>query len=89
MALGARQYDVLKLVVREGLVLVFLGFGIGIPGILLTNRLISAALSGVSPFATSTAIVIGAGLFLVAFLACYVPARKAASLHPAVALRTE
>ena len=89
MALGARQYDVLKLVVREGLVLVSIGFGIGVPGILLANRLISAALSGVSPFAASTAIVIGTGLFFVAFLACYIPARRAASLHPAVALRAE
>ena len=89
MALGARQYDVLKLVVREGLVLVSIGFFIGVPGILLANRLISAALSGVSPFAASTAIFIGTGLFFVAFLACYIPARRAALLHPAVALRAE
>jgi len=89
MALGARQVDVLSLVVREGLVLVAIGFAIGIPGIFLVSRAIAAALSGISPFATSTVVVIGAGLFVVAFLACYVPARRAASLHPAVALRSE
>jgi predicted permease len=89
MALGARKLDVLKLVVREGLVLVAIGFGIGIPGILLVNRLISAALSGISPFAVPTAVAIGIGLFVVSLLACYVPARRAASLHPSVALRSE
>jgi putative ABC transport system permease protein len=89
MALGARRLDVLKLVVREGLVLVVIGFALGIPGILLVNRAISAALSGISPFGASTAAAIGVGLFLVALLACFVPARRAASLHPSVALRTE
>ncbi len=89
MALGARQVDVLSLVVREGLLLVAIGFAIGIPGIFLVSRAIAAALSGISPFATSTVVVIGAGLFVVAFLACYVPARRAASLHPAIALRRE
>ncbi len=89
MALGARRVDVLNLVVREGLVLVAIGFAIGIPGIFLVSRAIAAALSGISPFATSTAVVIGAGLFVVAFLACYLPARRAASLHPAIALRSE
>jgi putative ABC transport system permease protein len=89
MALGARQADVLRLVVREGLVLVAIGFLIGIPGILLVSRAIAAALSGVSPFAASTSVAVGAGLFAVAVLACYVPARRAASLHPATALRAE
>jgi predicted permease len=89
MALGARRLDVLRLVVREGLVLVAIGFALGIPGIFLVSRLVAAALSGISPFATSTIAVIGAGLFLVAFLACYVPARRAASLHPGAALRAE
>jgi putative ABC transport system permease protein len=89
VALGARRTDVLKLVIREGIVLVAIGFGIGVPGILLVNVAISAALAGISAFAGGTAAVIGAGLFLVALLACYVPARRAASLHPSVALRTE
>jgi putative ABC transport system permease protein len=89
MALGARKVDVLKLVVREGLLLVATGFAFGIPGILMVNRLISAALSGISPFAVPTAAAIGVGLFVVSLLACYVPARRAASLHPSVALRAE
>lgn len=89
MALGARRADVLKLVVREGLVLVAIGFAIGIPGVFLVSRAITAALSGISPFGATTAAAVGAGLFLVALLACYVPARRAASLHPSIALRTE
>jgi hypothetical protein len=89
MALGASRTDVLKLVVREGLVLVGIGFAIGVPGIFLVARAVAAALSGISPFATSTATLVGAGLFLVALIACYVPARRAASLHPAAALRDE
>jgi putative ABC transport system permease protein len=85
MALGAGEMDVLKLVVREGLVLVGIGFAV----VFLVSRAIAAALSGVSPFAVSTAVLVGAALFGVAFLACYVPARKAASLHPSTALRSE
>jgi putative ABC transport system permease protein len=89
MALGASYLDVLRLVVREGLVLIAIGFAVGIPGIFLVSRVIAAALSGISPFALSTSVAIGVGLFAVALLACYVPARKAASLHPSMALRTE
>ncbi|HXV64497.1 MAG TPA: ABC transporter permease [Vicinamibacteria bacterium] len=89
MALGARGLDVIRLVVREGLVLVAIGFAIGVPGIFLVSRAIAAALSGISAFAPSTVGAIAAGLFAVAFLACYIPARRAASLHPSVALRAE
>ena len=89
MALGARRHDVLKLVVREGLALVAIGFVIGIPGIFLVSRVIAAALSGIIPFGASTVASIAVGLFVVAFLACYIPARRAASLHPSVALRME
>jgi putative ABC transport system permease protein len=89
MALGAEQRDVLRLLVREGLVLVGIGFAIGIPGIFLVSRVIAAALSGISPFAASTSIAVGAGLFVVALLACYLPARRAASLDPSTALRAE
>ena len=89
MALGARQLDVIRLIVREGLVLVAIGFAIGIPGIFLVSRAISAALSGVSPFGASTAAGVGIGLFAVSLLACYLPAQRAAALHPAVALRRE
>lgn len=89
LALGAYRTDVLRLVAREGMLLVAIGFGLGIPGILLVKRVISAALSGITPFSTSTAIAVGAGLFLVAFMACYLPARRAAALDPTTALRVE
>ncbi|HSF14279.1 MAG TPA: ABC transporter permease [Vicinamibacteria bacterium] len=89
MALGARGLDVVRLVVREGLVLVVIGFAIGVPGTFLVSRAIAAALSGINAFGPSTVAAIAAGLFAVAFLACYIPARRAASLHPSVALRAE
>jgi putative ABC transport system permease protein len=89
MAMGAHSFDVLKLVTREGLVLVAIGFAIGLPGILLVSNAVSQAMSGLTTVAPSTSIAVGIVLFLVSLTACYVPARRAASLHPVVALRYE
>jgi putative ABC transport system permease protein len=89
MAMGAHSLDVLKLVTREGLVLVAIGFAIGLPGIFLVSNAVSQAMSGLTTVAPSTSIAVGTVLFLVSLTACYVPARRAASLHPVVALRHE
>jgi predicted permease len=88
-ALGARPADVLRLVLRDGLRLVLLGLGFGIAASLILTRLVSSVLYGVAPrdpftFMASTVLVVVA-----AFLACYIPARRAAQVDPIVALRYE
>ena len=89
MALGAGPRELLGLVVRQGLRLAALGIGIGVAAALALSRVLSSLLYGVSPAdpPTYAAIVLGVGL--VALLACYLPARRAARLQPARVLRSE
>jgi putative ABC transport system permease protein len=89
MAMGAKRRDVLKLVTREGIVLVIIGFAIGVPGIMLVSRAVAQVMAGFSTVAPATAFWVGLVLFSVSLLACYIPARRAAALHPLVALRYE
>ncbi|HEY0369729.1 MAG TPA: ADOP family duplicated permease, partial [Chthoniobacterales bacterium] len=86
MALGAQVRDVLKLVLSHGMALA--GFGIlsGFAGALGVTRLMANLLFGVGATDPSTFIAIAALLAVVAFLACYLPARRAAKLDPMVAL---
>jgi putative ABC transport system permease protein len=89
MALGARMSDVLKLVLRSGLSLALIGAALGVAGAFATTRVMSSLLFGVAPtdLATFTAVV--AVLMVVAFVACYIPARRATKVDPLVALRYE
>ncbi len=89
MAMGANRIDVLKLVTREGIVLVGMGLAIGVPGIFLVSNAVAQVMAGLSTVAPTTSIGVGLILFLVSHLACYIPARRAAGLHPIVALRYE
>jgi putative ABC transport system permease protein len=88
MALGALERDVLLSVVKQGLKLTAIGVVIGFLASLGLARLIAGALYGVT--ATDPATYLGVSLFmaLVAFLASYIPARKAAKVDPMVALRS-
>jgi len=89
MALGAQRVDVLRLVIREGMKLAFIGALLGLGGALALTRLLKTLLFGVSATDPLTFIVIAAVLIIVALLACWIPARRAASMDPLVSLRVE
>jgi putative ABC transport system permease protein len=89
MALGARPGDVLKFVLRQGMGLTVVGLGVGIGIGLLATRVLSDMLYGVTPRDPLTFVGVPALLLLVAFLACYIPARRATRIDPLVALRYE
>ena len=89
MALGARTEDVLKLVVRNGMSLALVGALVGLAGSYGLTRLMRSLLFGVTPTDPMTFSVVTASLLLVAFLACYLPARRATKVDPLIALRYE
>jgi putative ABC transport system permease protein len=89
MALGADKADVLRLVLRQGVVIAVFGLFLGSGAALPATRALSSLLFGVRP--RDLTIFMGAALvlFLVALLATYIPARKAAQVEPLTALRYE
>jgi putative ABC transport system permease protein len=89
LAIGAQAKDVLKMVVGEGLRLALIGTGIGLAGALVVARLISSLFFGIAPYDPLTFAGITVLLGMVAFLACYIPARRATRVDPLVALRYE
>ena len=89
MALGAQLRDVLKMVLRSGMSLALLGIAIGLAGALLLTRLMRTLLFGVTPTDAFTFASVAVILFVVALLACYIPARRATKVDPLVALRYE
>ncbi len=89
MALGAQQRDVLRMVVRQGLVLALLGAAVGLVGSLVSTRLMVSFLYGVQPRDPLTIFGVWMVLTFVALLACYIPARRATRVDPMVALRYE
>lgn len=89
MAIGAQRPEVLSLVLRESLVLVFAGVAIGVAVALGAGRLIASQLFGLEPTDLGTILSAIALLFAVAAVAGYVPARRATRVDPMVALRYE
>jgi ABC-type antimicrobial peptide transport system permease subunit len=89
MALGAQAADVVRMVLAEGMRLSILGVLAGAPLALGLSRLLSAFLYGVSPRDPATYALAALGLALVAAAACWLPARRATRVDPAVALRAE
>jgi putative ABC transport system permease protein len=89
MALGAQKRDVLKLVVRRGMVLAIIGTALGLVASLALTRLMRSLLFEVTPTDWLTFVITSVVLLTVALLACYIPARRATKVDPLVALRYE
>jgi putative ABC transport system permease protein len=89
LACGADHSRVLRLVLKEGALLVMTGLLIGVPGIYIANGLIRGLLVGVSPSDPITLLGASLGLLLVTMATCYVPARRALRIEPAQLLRHE
>lgn len=89
MALGAEKQDVLRLVVGQGMILVFIGVGGGIAAALALTRFMANWLYGAKPTDPIAYVVVSLALTIVAFIACYIPARRAARVNPTIALRYE
>jgi putative ABC transport system permease protein len=87
VALGAQVTDVMRLVLKQGMTFVLIGEVVGIAGAFALTRLISGLLFGVSPTDTKTFVTVAVSLFLVALVACYVPARRATKVDPLIALK--
>ncbi|WP_348263627.1 ABC transporter permease [Telmatobacter sp. DSM 110680] len=89
MALGARPGLVERLVVRQGMVLAIIAMVIGWPAAWMLSRLASSFLYGIQPHDSLTFTIVPLFLAGVALVACWLPARRAASIDPVQALRTE
>ena len=89
MALGAQRMDVMRLVLREAMVLVVLGLATGIPLSLASTRLLHSYLFGLNGTDPATLLIVILVLGTVASFAAFIPARRAAGVDPNVALRYE
>jgi putative ABC transport system permease protein len=89
LALGARAGEVLRLVIREGMTLAAVGLVCGLAGAVAAVRLLSAQLFRTEVYDPVTFVAAPLVLALAALLACYVPARRAATVDPIAALRAE
>ncbi len=89
MALGARQDEVVRMVVKQGMGVVVVGVGTGLVAALALTRMMAGLLYEVKPSDPQTFVVVCMALAGAALLACWIPARKAARVDPVVALRYE
>ena len=89
LALGAQRYDVLRLIVGQGMRFVGIGLLLGLIGVFASTRLLQSLLFGVGATDLPTMFVITVILTAVAFVACLLPARRATLVDPVQALRAE
>jgi predicted permease len=89
IALGAERTKILQMVLREAMILAALGIAVGTPAAFVLSRFVGTLLYGLKPTDPLTVASATIALLLVGFLAAYLPARRAASIQPVVALRYE
>jgi len=89
MALGAQRGDVMRMVIGDGAKMALAGLGVGMAGAFGLTRLMEKELFGISAHDPLTFGAVALVLILVALVACYIPARRAVRVDPAVALRCE
>jgi putative ABC transport system permease protein len=89
LALGAERRDVLRLILGHGLGLTLVGVGIGLGAAVGLTRWVANLLYGVEPTDPATFAAVALLVIVVALVACYIPARRAANVDPLIALRCE
>jgi putative ABC transport system permease protein len=89
MALGARSSDIMRAILKQGVILTISGIALGLAGALFLSNLMASLLYGIDPADTLTIIAVSIVLFFVALTATYVPARRALGIDPLVAMRRE
>jgi ABC-type antimicrobial peptide transport system permease subunit len=89
MALGAPRWQVLALVLRQSAVLILAGIVTGVAGALALTRHLTSMLFGLTPLDPPTFVGVSLAFAAIATIASYVPARRAATVDPLVALRSE
>ena len=89
IALGAQRSTVLRLVIAQGIRLTLTGVAVGLVAALAAARLLQRLLFGVGPHDPATLLGVPVLLVGVAVVACYLPARRAASVDPSIALRAD
>jgi putative ABC transport system permease protein len=89
MALGAQRTQLLRMVIREGMLLALTGVAAGIVGSIALSRVLGNLLFGINASDPGTFVAVAALFTVVTFVACYIPARRAMRVDPMVALRYE
>jgi predicted permease len=89
MTLGAKPLDVMRLVLGQSLVMIFVGVGVGILAALAAGRILNRLVEGMRPADISTFAITIPVLVLAAFFASFVPARRASRVDPVTALRQQ
>jgi ABC-type antimicrobial peptide transport system permease subunit len=89
MATGAAPGDILTMIIKQGTIVILIGTGVGLIGMLALSRVAGGFVYGVAPLDPLTLVGATLLLFVVSFLACSLPARRAAKINPMNALRYE
>jgi ABC-type antimicrobial peptide transport system permease subunit len=89
LALGSGKAVIFRQVIEQGMRLTLIGLTLGIVASIFLTRFLRSMLFGVGTTDLLTFVIVAAGLCVVALIACYLPARRAASVDPMQALRTE